>query len=59
MNEVAEFEIVDKEGLDRAVEYLTHLYSIMLLKNADSEKSLKGGALCHFNIEIKVKEEWI
>jgi len=59
MTDKAVFDLCDVEDLERIRDYFSGLYKIMILKNADSGKSKEGGASCFYEIEIKVKEDWV
>ena len=59
MNDVAQFDLMDKASLSRIQDYFKFLYEIMKVKNRDSKASPAGGAACYYQITVKVKEIWV
>lgn len=47
------------ESTERVLDLIRNLDSTIRLLNDDSFRGVNGGAGVHYNLEIKVKEEWI
>jgi len=54
-----ELELTDKKSLKRIQDLFEHLYDICKIQNEDSFEGINGGASVHYEVKIKVKEEWI
>ena len=54
-----ELELTDKKSLKRIQDFFQSLYNVLRIQNEDSFEGINGGASVHYEVKIKVKEEWV
>lgn len=55
-----ELNLVDREDLNRVINFITKHFEIMEILNEDSERAIKGGgAAMYYKVKIAFEEVWV